>query len=135
MIIDVLTEKLIATGLVVPGTSLFREMMPAEISIGVMIRSPLTGIAIDPYIAGWHKTKIQVITRHVDPLEGEKLARSVGKVLTVVTPENYEAAPDREAIRIVRFFPETLPVQFPRLKSNGIEISQHFQAVFAVNDN
>ena len=132
MIIDVLVEKLANAGIAVPGKSLFREMMPAEVSVGVMIRSPLTGIAIDPYITDWYKARIQVITRHTDPLEGDKLAREVTKVLTVVTPENHDATASREAIRIVRFFPETLPVQFPRLKSNGIEISQHFQAVFAI---
>lgn len=107
-------------------------MTPAEVSVGIITRPPLTGIAIAPYIIGWHKARIQVITRHTDPLEGEKLADSASKVLTVVTPEIHEATSNREAIRIVRFFPETLPVQFPRLKSNGIEISQHFQAVFAI---
>jgi len=131
MNIDILIEKLATSGLVIAGKSLFREAMPAETTIGVMIRPPLTGINIDPYISGWHKTRIQVITRHTDPLLGQNLARDVCKALTVEAPEIHPATAERAALRLVRFYPETLPVQFPRLKSNGLEISQHFQAVFA----
>lgn len=132
MIIDVLIEKLTKSGLVVPGESLFREMMPAEVSVGVMIRSPLTGIKIDPYIADWYKAKMQVITRHTDPLKGQALANDICAALTVQQPELYEATEGRNAVKVIRFYPETLPIQFPRLKGNGIEFSQQFQTVFAV---
>ena len=125
---DVLISKLTKSGLVVPGTTLFNAMMPAEVSIGVMIKPPLTGIKIDPYIKDWHKTRMQIITRHIDPVEGEILANKICNELIVEKPELHKT----HNCKIVRFYPEALPVQFPRLKGNGIEFSQHFQTVFAV---
>lgn len=125
---DVLVDKLTKSGLVVPGKTLFKAMMPAEVSIGVMIRPPLTGIKIDPYITDWYKTRMQIITRHIDPAEGEVLANKICDELIVEAPELHKT----HNCKIVRFFPEALPVQFPRLKGNGIEYSQHFQTVFAV---
>jgi hypothetical protein len=135
MIYDILEKKLADSGLVVPGTTLFRSTMPHDVSIGVMIRTPLTGIAIDPHIEGWHKTQMQVITRHVDPVEGATLADNVARVLLVEKPESYEANAERGAAHINVFYPVTLPIQFPRLEGNGLEFSQHFQAVFGFKQN
>jgi len=53
MVIDVLVEKLTKSGLVVLGESLFREMIPTEVSVCVMMRSPLTGNKIDRYVTDW----------------------------------------------------------------------------------
>lgn len=130
MIYDILEKKLADSGLVVPGTSLFRSTMPHDVSIGVMIRTPLTGITIDPHIEGWHKTQMQVICRHTDPVEGAKFAQQVTKILLVDKPEFYEASDERGPAHINVFYPVTLPIQFPRLEGNGLEFSQHFQAVF-----
>jgi hypothetical protein len=130
MIYDILEKKLIDSGLVIPGTSLFRHSMPADAMIGVMIRTPLTGILIDPFIEGWHKTELQVITRHVDPVEGDKMANQVSKILLVEAPETYPATDERGAAHLNVFYPLTLPIQYPRLEGNGLEFSQHFRAAF-----
>lgn len=53
IIIEVLIEKLTKSGLVVLGESLFREMIPTEVSVCVMMLSPLIGIKIDRYITDW----------------------------------------------------------------------------------
>lgn len=53
IIIEVLIEKLVKSGLVVLGESLFREMIPSEVSVCVMMRSPLIGIKINRYITDW----------------------------------------------------------------------------------
>lgn len=53
IIIEVLIEKLVKSGLVVLGESLFREMIPTEVSVCVMMLSPLIGIKIDRYITDW----------------------------------------------------------------------------------
>lgn len=132
MIFDILEKKLVDAGLVVAGESLFRNQMPGECQIGVLIRPPLTGINIDPFIEGWHKTDIQVITRHIDPVDGEALANAVSRVLLVEKPEFYEANAERGEAQISIFYPKTLPIQFPRLEGNGLEISQHFTAAFGV---
>lgn len=135
MIYDILEKKLTDTGLVTAGVSLFRDYMPAECEIGVMIRTPLTGIKIDPHIEGWHKTTMQVITRHVDPVEGATMAANVCKLLIVQAPETYEASAERGRAHINVFYPSTLPIRYPRLEGNGLEFSQHFTAAFGFQPN
>lgn len=132
MIFDILEQKLTDSGLVVPGTSLFRGDMPGECEIGVMLRIPLDGVTIDPFMEGWHKTSLQVITRHVDPVAGEKLANDVCRVLLVESPEHYPGNSERGPAHINIFYPQTLPIRFPRLEGNGLEWSQHFTAAFGI---
>lgn len=130
MIYDILAKKLHDSGLVQEGKSLFVHFMPADVKIGVMIKTPLTGISIDPFIEGWHKTELQLITRHVDPVEGIAMANEVARILLVEKPEYYEATAERTAAHIDVFYPRTLPIAYPRLEGNGIEISQHFFTAF-----
>jgi hypothetical protein len=132
VIFDILTDKLVTAGLVVAGQSLFYETMPADCQVGVMFRTPLTGIAVDPFIEGWHKVDLQVITRHTDPVEGEALANLVCKTLLVEGPEYYDATAERGPIHINVFYPQTYPIRFPRLEGNGLEFSQHFKAAFGI---
>lgn len=132
MIFDILGKKLVAADLVVPGESLFYNDMPGEVSVGVMLRSPLQGIAIDPFIEGWHKTPLQIITRHTDPVEGEKLAHAVCKALLVEAPEFHDANEDRGPVHINVFYPQTYPIRFPRLEGNGLEWSQHFRTAYGI---
>lgn len=130
MIFDIVEKKLSDSGLVVPGQSFFRDSMAGETLIGVMTRVPLIGIAIDPYIEGRFRSNLQIITRHVDPVLGEKLANDVSKVLFVEGLERHETENGKCSIHL--FYPKTLPVQFPRLEGNGLEFSQHFEAVWVV---
>lgn len=132
MIFDILEKKLTESGLVVPGESLFRGSMPGETQVGVMTKVPLTGIPVDPHIEGRFRAKIQIITRHTDPVHGEKLANDVSRVLFVETIERHELE-DGTKGSIHLFYPMTLPVQFPRLEGNGLEFSQHFEAVWVVD--
>lgn len=132
MIFDILEKKLTDAGLVVAGESLFRQDMPGECLVGVMLRAPLSGVAIDPYIVGYHMTSIQVITRHTDPVLGEKLANDVCKALAVEIEEPFEATAERGAGSIKVFYPKTLPIRFPRLEGNGLEWSQNFTASFGL---
>lgn len=135
MIYDILEKKLIDAGLAVPGKSLFRNTMPHDVTIGVMIRVPLTGVTIDPHIEGWHKTQMQVICRHIDPVDGAKFSADVCKALIVESPEVYEANEERGQAHLSLFYPATLPIQYPRLEGNGLEFSQHFNAAFGFKPN
>jgi hypothetical protein len=130
VIYDILEKKLIDSGLVVAGVSLFRGFMPAECLVGVMTRTPLTGINIDPFIEGWHKTELQVICRHKDPVDGAKFAADVCKALIVESLETYPASEERGPAHVNLFYPITLPIQYPRLEGHGLEFSQHFKAAF-----
>ncbi|MGV1754832.1 minor capsid protein [Agrobacterium sp. CG674] len=132
MIFDILGKKLAAAGLVTTGESLFFNDMPGECVVGVMMRTPLQGIDIDPFIEGWHKTPLQIITRHTDPVDGEALANAVCKALIVESPERYEATDERGPAHINVFYPQTYPIRFPRLEGNGLEWSQHFTTAFGI---
>lgn len=130
MIFDILESKIEAADLGRPGETLFRSFMPAEVKIAIMTRVPLDGIPFDPYMPGRYVGRIQVITRHTDPVEGGLLAASIQKVLTVWGPETYPANEERGEAMISLFIPETLPIQFPRLDGDGLEWSQHFKTAF-----
>ncbi|PZR92252.1 MAG: hypothetical protein DI537_13780 [Stutzerimonas stutzeri] len=130
MIFDVLTQRLVDKGLGVPGESIFHNFMGAEVMRGVMFRTPLTGIPVDPYIEGRHSADIQVITRHTDPVEGMNLANAVSRALVLESPRVFEIAGNRIQVSII--YPKTMPIQFPRLEGNNLEFSQHFFTVFAM---
>lgn len=140
MIFDVLEAKLVGADLAQIGSNfgvvsdkpnLFRMFMPSETTIGIMTRMPLSGIPVDPYMPNRYKGRMQIIVRHVDPVEGSVLAAAISKVLDVRSPENYPASSERGIAHITHFIPQTLPIQFPRLDGGGIEWSQHFDAVFS----
>jgi hypothetical protein len=133
MIYDILEDKLTRAGFT-PGETLFRHYMPAECQVGVMIRAPLSGIAVNPYITGWHRAELQLITRHHDPVEGMKMALAAGRVLRVESHEAYPASEERGQAHLTLFLPQTLPVQFPRLEGNGYEFSQHFDTAFGFTE-
>lgn len=133
MIMDILGEKLEKAGLGTRGKSIFNHQFPADIPVGTFFRYPLTGISVDPYIPNWHKVRCQVIVRHTSVAEGEKMADAVSRALIAEGEEDYPATSERPAIRLVRFFPDSLPVRFPRLEGNSIEWSMHFDAVFSVD--
>jgi hypothetical protein len=130
VIFDVLTQRLVDLNLGVPGETIFHNFMGAEISRGVMFRTPLTGIPVDPYIEGRHATEIQVITRHTDPVDGMNLANAISRALVLESPRVFEI--DGNRIHVSMVYPKTMPIQFPRLEGNGLEFSQHFDTVFAM---
>jgi hypothetical protein len=131
MIFDILEKKLEDAGIGIPGETIFRGFLPSEVEIGVMSRVPLDGIPIDHYIPDRYTGKIQIISRHKDPVLGSAMAEAISKALTVQSTERHEANEERGYAEITQFLPETLPIQFPRLEGDGIEWSQHFKAVFS----
>lgn len=132
MIHDILEDKLAAAGFV-PGTSLFRNFMPASCTIGVMTKVPLQGLPIDPHMPGHYKGRMQVIVRHKEPDLGARMADRVQKILTLTAArERYPATAERGEVHLDVFQPETLPITFPRLDGNGYEWSQHFYCVFGM---
>lgn len=133
MIYDILEGKLVAAGFI-PGDTLFRNFMPAETVVGVMVRAPLSGIPINPFIPGFFRTKLQVISRHRDPVEGMLMAKQIAEVLKVDAVEAYPASVERGPAHITLFQPDTLPIQFPQMDGNAYEISQHFNAAFGFKE-
>lgn len=135
MIWDILEQKLTNAPLSVPavwGKTLFRHTMPGEIAIGMMIKNPLTGIEVDPYLPGFYKPTLQLIVRHTDPELGDILSDEVVKALEIDEPEDFPEAGRRGKVRIHVFYPKLLPIQFPRLDGNGFEWSLNFTTAFAI---
>jgi hypothetical protein len=133
MINDILEQKLNMSGEFVPGENMFRDFMPAEISVGILTRVPLQGMPIDHYMPGFYKGQMQVIIRHTTRTEGKAMAKKVQSILTVNGGnEIYPPTDERGEVRLIQFIPETLPISFPRLSGGGYEWSQHFQCVFAM---
>ena len=135
MIWDILEKKLIDAPLSVAavyGKTLFRHTMPASISIGMMLKNPLTGIEVDPYLPGFYKPTLQLIVRHTDPEQGDILADEVVKALEIDEFEDYPQFERRGRTRIHVFYPKMLPIQFPRLDGNGYEWSLNFTTAFAI---
>lgn len=132
MIFDILEEKLTVEGYVTPGESLFRNFMPADCMVGVLLRVPLQGIDIDPHREGWYRTQLQVITRHTNPVDGMAFSKQVTKILFTENRESYPANEERGAVTLDLFYPDSIPIQFPRLEGNGYEWSQHFKVVYGL---
>lgn len=132
MIYDILETKLISAGLAIEGETLFRETMPAECDIGLMFRSPLEGIDVDPHMPGWFKPTLQLIVRHTSPVEGQKLCDDAIRVLLVRAEERHPATNEHGPARIAAFYPAQLPIRYPTLEGNGIEWSVHFTTAFNV---
>ena len=132
MIYDILESKLIADGFQA-GFDLFRNHMPADISVGVMTRVTLQGLPIDPHIPGYYRGEMQVITRHSDRRLGDVMAARVQRILEVTGGHTtYPANDERGEVTLDLFQPITLPINFPRLSGNGFEFSQHFKCVFGM---
>lgn len=134
MIHDILEAKLIEAGWK-PGVDLFRNFMPADCTIGVMTKVPLQGLPMDPNIPDFYKGRIQVIVRHKEPDTGAKYAWQVQKLLKVERRERHGATAERGEVHLDLFFPETLPITFPRLDGNGYEWSQHFKTAFGMKNS
>lgn len=132
MIWDILREKIVTAGLAVAGQTLFLDEMASDVSIGVMLKSPLSGIDVDHNLPNYYKPNLQVIVRHNDPVDGDRLANQVLAALTVETPEHYAANAERGAVQINMFVPRKLPIRYPRLTGGGIEWSLQFITSFSI---
>lgn len=133
MIWDILEKKLADAGIAseAAGNYYFNEM-PGDVKVGVMLRSPLSGIKFDPHLPGYYTPVLQVIVRHVDPVEGEKMAYDVVNALRIVGTETYPATEARGSVHLKAFFPRELPIRYPRQEGGTIEWSINFRTAFSV---
>lgn len=133
MIWDILETKLADAGIAseADGNYFFNEM-PADVKIGVMVRSPLSGIKTDPHLPGYYTPTLQVIVRHIDPVDGEKMAYDVINALRIEAPELHPETAERGAVHLKVFYPRELPIRFPRLEGGSIEWSVNFRTAYSV---
>lgn len=131
MIWDILVRKLEEAGLGVAGTDIFIGSMPADTTVGVMVKPPLVGIRIDQYIPGYYTPLVQIIVRHDDPVAGERYANEVAAALKMQN-EYFDETSERGAVSIKMFYPRDLPIRFPNLEGKGFEFSLNFITSFGI---
>jgi hypothetical protein len=89
-----------------------------------MLRSPLSGVAIDNYLPGFYRTRFQVIARAPTYDAGQALINQALKTLKLPA----DSMIDTMTINFCR--PVTLPVPFPLSSANLIEWSTNFEICF-----
>jgi hypothetical protein len=112
-------------GLGTQGTDLFVHMMPAEAEKAVLLRTPLTGTAINYELPGFFKTEFQLIVRVPAASfdTGEELTRDIMSALTMM-----ETQVENHFFNYCR--PRTEPTPFPLSKGNLIEFNLMFDCCF-----
>lgn len=133
MIYDILLGKLEALGYV-RGQTLFTGTIPGDVNRAVMLRVPLEGVKIDPYIPGRYSGPVQVVIRDTDVGRGDRAARAAQKALRVEARERYEATQERGRAHLDLCQPRTLPVVYPRLESNIFEWAQTFDLIYGLEE-
>jgi len=105
-----------AEGVALVGRDLFIGTLPANVTRGVMLRDPLTGVAIDDGMKDFYSTEFQVVVRDTDVRRGYDTAEAISRIVKV---DNLEAA----EVFISWMHPCTKPVSYPRGDANDIETS------------
>lgn len=128
MILDVMTQLIEDAGLAVAGRDLFHMSMPATLDDGIIVKTPLAGIAIDNEAPGFFRTNLQAIVRARDYEIGRALAAKVRKAL-VVEHERVFTTSEGD-LRVQWIHSISLPIEYPRQEGNQYEFSLNFRAVY-----
>lgn len=105
------------------GKTLFINMMPIDLNLGILIRNPLVGTEIDYELIDYFNTEFQLIVRADTYIKGEDLMRQAMNVLNV---QNKEL--DNLFFNFIR--PRTEPIVFPLSDGNLLEFSVDFDVNF-----
>jgi hypothetical protein len=130
MIWDIIGQKINTAGLGTFGEDMFVQAMPEDVNQGVAMFAPLDGIRMDPHLPSFYKPTIKIIVRDSKIERGAAKAKQIMDLLTVTGEEVYEANGERGKAVLKVFYPQALPIQFPRLDGNAIEWSINFQTAF-----
>lgn len=135
MIWDILVKKIEDAGLGQQGQSLFVGTIPDSVTSAIMIKPPLSGVRVDPNLPDYFKPSIQLIVRDGDVSAGDAKAQALLDCLTISGEESYPATAERGGVQLKLFFPDTLPIRYPRLDGNSYEWSLNFNTAFVLHRN
>lgn len=127
MIGEIFTRLLEASGVGTQGTDIFLYDLPNGVTQGVLVKLPLEGIRVDPYIPCMYEANIQVIVRANTQAAGDILSNQVIMALANETSQvirDVANTKDIAQIHYVRL--DKLPIRYPRLEGNEIEWSVNF---------
>ena len=120
-----LVNLLEATGAGQKGSTLFADVMPPEVTQGILVRGPLLGTPIDYELPGYYKTKFTAIVRA--PVADQDAATALmGKVTDTLTIVGTQV--ESQFFNFCR--PRTQPVTFGLAGGGLLEISVEFSANF-----
>lgn len=105
------------------GKTVFINMLPIDVPLGVLLRNSLSGTEIDYELPGYFRTDFQVIVRAGSYQAGEALMEKVFNALTFS---------DRQLgdMHFNYMRPRTEPVVFPLSEGNLLEFSAYFDVSF-----
>ncbi|HEO0817036.1 minor capsid protein [Acinetobacter baumannii] len=105
------------------GKTVFINMLPIDVPLGVLLRNSLSGTEIDYELPGYFRTEFQVIVRAGSYPAGEALMDKVFNTLTLN---------DRQLgnMHFNYIRPRTEPVVFPLSDGNLLEFSAYFDVSF-----
>lgn len=105
--------------------NLFVIHMPAQVTVGVLLRELSPGATVDHEIPRFHRTTFQAIVRHDDFLKGRKLAEDVSRVLSM-------ECVDLDGMHVHYIRPDNLPYVFPASQGDLLEFSVNFDACYVL---
>ena len=105
------------------GKTIFINMLPIDVPVGVLLRNSLNGTEIDYELPGYFRTEFQVIVRASSYPAGEALMEKVFNTLTFN---------DRQLgnMHFNYMRPHTEPAVFPLSDGNLLEFSARFDVSF-----
>jgi hypothetical protein len=95
--------------------------LAADQAIGVVVKTPIGGMATTPEMPRYSTGAMQVLVRHKEAMTGYQMALDIMEALTVLG-EPVELA----TYRIVTFYPVNEPIMFPSNLAGLFEFSINF---------
>lgn len=107
------------------GRTLFSHFLPADVTVGVMLRNTPVGTQINPEVPDLRKAPFQVIVRDTDFAHGAARADEISKVLNFLEKELTGMA-----TKYMR--PRTEPYAYPLSAGNLWEFMVNFDCCYVV---
>jgi hypothetical protein len=122
-IYEALAQMIAVAGYGVEGQSLFVYQIPANCSIGIVVRAPVEGVPYNGYIPGYLVGSYQVIVRDVDFEDG---SRRADQIMSLLTFSNRDFDLVEKQVHVNHSIPRTHPIVYPRMDNNQMEWSITF---------
>jgi len=122
---QLIAQRLHDLGIAQIGTNLFLFDMPADCIAGILVKMPLTGVAIDHELPGYYHDDIQVIVRAAKFATGQAMADQVMAALTLYEHE-FRDGGGVLLMKVNHMLPRTLPIVYRRSEGNQREWSMNF---------
>jgi hypothetical protein len=140
MNLDVIAQILVDKNVGVVGNVLgttalpiFKNRMPAAVTRGILLRTPIDGIPVDHNLPGFYKTKLQVIVRSATQADGDAISRAVMTALNTEVRTIYNDADSNPIMQINYLVVDRLPIVYPRDDSSTNEWSINFKICYCMD--